>query len=139
MNTTANASAAIIRAIVDVGNATTINGTHELRALSTTSPGAVGNAPLKVDEKTWVEALKPLWIYLGVQAVIGLIGVEWALWKFRRYMEVDEERDCNFPAFRRLDAHKFARWKFYPGALLMMPTRFVLMILEGLFCVIGLQ
>ena len=76
---------------------------------------------------------------MGVQAVIGLIGVEWALWKFRRYMEVDEERDCNFPAFRRLDAHKFARWKFYPGALLMMPTRFMLMIIEGLFCILILQ
>ena len=43
MSTTANTSAAIITAIVDIANAT-VNGTHELRALSTASPGAVGSA-----------------------------------------------------------------------------------------------
>ena len=80
--------------------------------------------------------MTPLWIYLGVQAVIGLIAVEWALYKFRRYMEVDEDRDSNFPAFRRTDAHKYARWKFYPGALLLMPTRFLLLCLDAVFLIV---
>lgn len=73
--------------------------------------------------------LNVLYWYLGIQAIIGFLAVEFALSRFSRFMEKDEARDCNFPAFRRYDAPNFARWKFYPLALLTMPTRIVLVVL----------
>ena len=89
-------------------------------------------------ELPMVEKLMPLWWYLGIQAIIGLIGIEFAFYKFTRYMENDEARDSNFPAFRRYDAPHFRRWKFYPGALLFMPTRMALLLVEGLILLIFL-
>jgi len=41
--------------------------------------------------------------------------------------QVDEKRDKYFWAFRRLDVTKWRRWKLYPGALLTMPARLILM------------
>jgi hypothetical protein len=38
-------------------------------------------------------------------------------------MKQDEERDKNYPAFRRYDSKNWRRWKFYPGAMLWMPSR----------------
>lgn len=43
-------------------------------------------------------------IYLFVQAVIGIIAIEYAWYKTKRYRELNEERDSNFQAFYRLDA-----------------------------------
>jgi|TARA_B110000285_G_C15134511_1_gene625948 hypothetical protein len=47
--------------------------------------------------------------------------------------EVDEERDSQYPAFRRRDVQNWARWKFYPGAVLVMPTRLILLIIDIIF------
>ena len=76
----------------------------------------------------------PLYWYLGIQALIGLLAVEFALSRFKRFMEEDEARDCNFPAFRRYDASKFSRLRFYPMALLTMPTRVVLVCIDVVIC-----
>ena len=46
-------------------------------------------------------------------------------------MNVDEIRDSQFPAFRRLDASRWSRLKFYPGALFTLPARILLLILLG--------
>lgn len=80
--------------------------------------------------KTW---FKVVGIYLVVQAIIGFIGIEYTWYRTKRFRENNEERDERFPAFRRYDAVKWSRWKFYPGALLMMPTRIVMLLLDGIF------
>jgi hypothetical protein len=38
-----------------------------------------------------------------------------------------------YPQFRRVDAKNWARWKFYPGAMIIMPTRMILLFLDGVF------
>ena len=45
---------------------------------------------------------------------------------------VDEQRDEQFPAFRRLDAKLWHRCKFYPGAMFSMPARMLTLIVQGL-------
>lgn len=40
----------------------------------------------------------------------------------RRFRQVNEARDAQFPEFRRYDVQYWSRWKFYPGATLM-PVR----------------
>ena len=52
--------------------------------------------------------------------------IEYAWSKTARYRAIDEKRDGSYPSYRRIDAKYWARWKFYPGAMLMMPTRLVL-------------
>jgi len=47
---------------------------------------------------------------------------------------VTEERDSKYPAFRRYDASQWAKWKFYPGALILMPIRVVLAIICFFSC-----
>ena len=70
---------------------------------------------------------------MGVQALIGVIAVEYAWKRTKRFREVDEKRDAQFPHFRRTDVQHWARWKFYPGAMLMMPTRLVLLVVDAMF------
>jgi hypothetical protein len=61
--------------------------------------------------------------------LIGLIAIEFALRKLKRMQNIDEKRDSQFPAFRRRDAANWSRWKFYPGAMLCFPFRFISLIL----------
>lgn len=74
-----------------------------------------------------------IFIFFFSQAVIGIIGVEYAWSRMKRFREIDEERDSKYPAFRRVDAKNWSRWKFYPGAMLLMPTRFILLTIDGIF------
>ena len=76
------------------------------------------------EDKLWFRVLV---IYLGVQAVVGIILIEWTWKRVSRYRNVDESRDGCYPSYRRLDAKDWARWKFYPGAMFMMPTRLILL------------
>jgi len=39
--------------------------------------------------------------------------------------EIDEERDSQFPCWRRVDAKDWSAWMFIPGAMFMMPTRLI--------------
>ena len=57
--------------------------------------------------------------------------LEYALYRMKRFREEDESRDCNFPHFRRRDALNYSRWKLYPGALLAMPLRLILLALDA--------
>jgi hypothetical protein len=74
-----------------------------------------------------------LLIYFGVQAVIGIVALEYAWAKTKRFREVDEERDSLYPCFRRTDAKNWSRWKFYPGAMFLFPTRLVLLVIDATF------
>ena len=40
-------------------------------------------------------------IYLVVQAIIGIIGLEYAWYRASLFRKVDEKRDAQFPQFRR--------------------------------------
>ena len=77
--------------------------------------------------------MSTLCIYFGVQAFIGIIAIEYAFYRTKRFREIDEKRDSEFPAFRRLDAKYWARWKFYPGAMFTMPTRLALLVIDTIF------
>lgn len=65
------------------------------------------------------------WVFLSVQAVLGLLLFKWAWGRMEKIREVDEERDQQFPCWRRVDAKNWVAWKFIPGAMIMMPTRLV--------------
>lgn len=74
-------------------------------------------------------------IYLLIQAIIGIFAVEYAWSKLERFREIDPIRDLNYPQYRRYDNKNWSRLKFYPGAMLMMPTRLILLILDGMLLV----
>lgn len=76
--------------------------------------------------------LEIIGIYLIVQAVIGVLAFEYAWYKTKRYREVNEDRDSQYQAFCRQDAKNWSRFKFYPGAVLMMPSRIVLLLIDGM-------
>ena len=77
----------------------------------------------------WVTGLL---IGLGVHALVGLVAIEYAFHRLSRVRDGDVARDAKFPAFRRRDVQNWSRWKFYPGALLSMPIRLIIMILQGM-------
>lgn len=64
-------------------------------------------------------------ILLIANAVLGIIILEWAWQRNTRFRQPIEELDNLMPAFRRNDAKKWARWKFYPGAMTLMIPRFI--------------
>jgi hypothetical protein len=65
-----------------------------------------------------------------VQAILGLILIEYAWAKTKRFRKIDENRDGKYPYFRRIDVQIGGRAKFYPGALLTMPTRIILLLIN---------
>ena len=77
----------------------------------------------------WINGIA---IFLGVQAILGLIALEYAWCRLKRIREVDEDRDSQFPAFRRVDVKNWSKLKFYPGAMLTMPSRLAFLILHGI-------
>ena len=70
-------------------------------------------------------------VAMSLQAVLGIIAIEYAFSRLERMKNVDEERDSQFPAFRRRDAAKWSKWKFYPGCIFSMPYRLLLLNLMG--------
>jgi hypothetical protein len=77
------------------------------------------------EDKTW---LKVLLIIIGAQALIGIMMIEYAFSRLKRFRDGNEERDAQFPAFRRRDVKKWHRCKFYPIAMLGMPFRMIFLI-----------
>jgi hypothetical protein len=61
---------------------------------------------------------------------------EWAWCKVKTLKKVDEERDGKYPAFRRWDAFKWKKWKFYFGAITFLPLRLFLSFGIVFFCYI---
>ena len=70
-----------------------------------------------------------LGIVMAVQAILGIMCIEYAFMRLRRMRDVNEDRDAKFPAFRRLDAQNWSRLKLYPLAVLSMPYRLLFLIL----------
>ena len=84
--------------------------------------------------KSWIDGLA---IAFGVQAVLGFIAVEYAFYRCKRLIHSkDEDRDRKFAPFVRLDTDRWYRLKFYPGAMLSMPARLLLLNIMGLILMI---
>lgn len=73
--------------------------------------------------------MEGLYIFLGVNALIGLVAFEWAWAKVKTIQQVDETRDSQYPAFRRLDAKNWRKWHFYLGAITLMPIRLIISVI----------
>ena len=67
-----------------------------------------------------------LTIIFVVQAVIGILLVEYSFKSSKRALSAPEEFWNEFPSYRRLDLHKWARWKFYPGAVTVLVPKTIL-------------
>lgn len=80
-----------------------------------------------------------LLIFFISQAIIGVIAIEYAWSRTKRFREIEEERDSKFPAFRRTDVKRWSRWKFYPGAMLFMPIRLIICFFDGVLLTIVLK
>lgn len=68
-----------------------------------------------------------------VQAILGILALEYAWCRTKRFRKAEEARDVGFPAWRRRDVQNWARWKFYPLAILVMPTRLILIMVGLIF------
>jgi hypothetical protein len=77
-----------------------------------------------------------LYALLGIYMTLGLVMFEWAWKGMSAIRSVDEDRDSKYPAYRRWDVNKWQKWKFYPGAMLLLPLKFVGIVLCVLFCYI---
>ena len=58
-----------------------------------------------------------------LNAAIGLLFFEWGWKKMHRFRHPNKDLNKITPAFRRDDAPKWKKWKFYPGALLFLVPR----------------
>ena len=74
--------------------------------------------------------LLPHWWFF-VQGFIGLILFELAYARYNRVRAVVEERDSNFEEFRRIDLKDWSRLAFWPGAFLLLTTRFLLFLISA--------
>jgi len=72
-------------------------------------------------------------ILLLLNASLGLILFEWAWYANRRFRKNIPELDALLPAFRRNDAPKWQKWRFYPGAMTIMIPRFLFGVCVTLF------
>ena len=64
-------------------------------------------------------------ILIMLNAALGLILFEWAWYKMRHYRKPIKELNELLPAFRRTDAERWSKWKFYPGAVTLLLPRFL--------------
>ena len=62
--------------------------------------------------------------------------MEWAFYRTRRFRDGNETRDAKYPPFRRNDVKNWKRWRFYPGAIFMMPTRCLFLVLDAMILVL---
>ena len=68
-------------------------------------------------------------ILLIANSILGLVMFEWSWKKMAPFRNVVEDRDSRYPPFRRLDVLKWRKWKFYPGAITLLPFRFAISII----------
>ena len=76
---------------------------------------------------------------LLVNAGLGFILIEWSWYKTRYFRKPIKELNDLMPSFRRNDAAKWSRWRFYPGALTIMLPRFFLAVGLGIILLIILK
>ena len=73
----------------------------------------------------FLENWKLLATIFAIQAFIGIAMVEYSYKMSRRCRKAPIEFLEEFPSFCRLDMKKWARWKFYPGAVTVLVPRVI--------------
>jgi len=68
-------------------------------------------------------------IVLIINALIGAACLEFAWKNFKPIREATEEQNAQFPQFRRHDLKLWSKFKFYIGAVTILPIRFIIGIL----------
>jgi hypothetical protein len=82
---------------------------------------------------TWWKVALMFNVSLGLSVLL----IVWPL--VPRYLIPNEERDSLFPAFRRLDSHKWNFYMFVPGAVTHMPIRTIICLLALFWLMIILK
>ena len=75
-------------------------------------------------------------ILIILNALLGLIAFEWAWYTTKRHRDPPPGLEELMPAFRRVDAHKWRKWSFYPGALTLIFPRLIGGTLAGALALI---
>ena len=83
----------------------------------------------------WIKGL----IFLGCYMLLGIILFEYSWSVVKPLRQVDEPRDSKYPAYRRWDAPLWSRWKFYPGAMLLLPLRLVIILVLLVLCYLSVR
>ena len=73
-------------------------------------------------------------ILLLLNAIFGLLFFEWGWSKMHRFRFPNKDLNDINPAFRRDDAPKWQKWKFYPGAMTLLIPRFLIFIGTPTLC-----
>jgi hypothetical protein len=68
------------------------------------------------------------YILIGLYMTLGFVMFEWSWAQTKLFREVNESRDSLYPAYRRYDVKNWRKWKFYFGAITVLPLRFGLSI-----------
>jgi hypothetical protein len=74
-------------------------------------------------------------ILVYINAFFGLVAFEWSYAHTRRMRKTNDTIDkvnAYYPHYMRSDAHKWARWKFWPTAMTLLFPRFLLAVSFGL-------
>jgi hypothetical protein len=58
-----------------------------------------------------------------LNAILGIVLLEWAWVSTANLRVVDEDRDSKYPSRRRSDVNYVQKWKLYPGAVTFLFPR----------------
>ena len=78
-------------------------------------------------------------ILLALNALTGLIILEWSWFKFRRFRNPNRDLDALYPGIRRNDSPNWKKWKLYPGAMTLMLPRLIITTLIAISLLIWLN
>ena len=71
---------------------------------------------------------KTIGMMLLLNAGLGVLWLEWAWRRTRRYRKPIAELNAQFPELSRNDAPQWRKWKLYPGAMTFLIPRFLFII-----------
>ena len=80
-----------------------------------------------------------IWPPILVYMLIGLLLFEYSWHQTACVRDGNELRDAKYPAFRRQDVNRWKRWKFYPGAITIMPLRLIILAIIGILAYITVR
>ena len=73
------------------------------------------------------------WLFPVLNAALGHFLLTWAWHNTQRIREIDEERDSQFPAYRRVEAKHWTKWRHYPVCWTIGPLKawFLVVMVPG--------
>lgn len=76
------------------------------------------------------------YIFSPINIILGILLIEYALFKCKSPMKVNEERDAKYSAFRRYDVKYWKRWRLYLSSPIVLPRMVFSLSLLPLFYLI---